>query len=69
MKAKSKVVHLEVLFVEKDENLKSVAIELERNRKTLRLLNNDTSKLDHLITTGKSFSDHSAVDYKGESSG
>ena len=35
----------------------------------MRLLNNSTSKLDHLITTGKSFSDHSGVGYKGESSG
>ena len=46
---------------------------LEQNlselKKTLRLLNKGTSKLNHLITTGKSFSDHSGVGYKGESSG
>ena len=50
-------------------NLKSVATELERTQKMIRLLNNGTSKLDHLITTGKSFSDHSGVGYKGEPSG
>ena len=32
------------------------------------MLNNGTSKLDHLITTGKSFGDHSGVGYIGESS-
>ena len=68
-KAEVKVVQLEALFAEKDENLKSVATKLERTQKTLRLLNNGTSKLDHLIITGKSFGDHSNVGYKGESSG
>ena len=34
-----------------------------------RLLNNNISKLDHLITTGKSFGDHNGVRYKGESYG
>ena len=46
----------------------SVATELKRTQKTLRLLNNGTSKLDHLITTGNSFDDHSGIGYKGESS-
>ena len=62
-------MQLEVLLVEKDENLKPITIELERTQKKLRLLNNDTSKLDHLITTGELFGDHSGVDHKGESSG
>ena len=60
---------LEVLVTEKDEKLKSVTIELERTQKTLRLLNNETNRLDHLITSGKSFGDHSGVGFKGESSG
>ena len=34
----------------------------------VRSLNNGLSKLDHLITTGKSFGDHGGVGYKGESS-
>ena len=34
----------------------------------LRLLNNGTSQLNHLITTDKSFGDYNNVDYKGESS-
>ena len=33
------------------------------------MINNGLSKLDQLITTGKSFSDHGGVGYKGESSG
>ena len=58
-----------MLLAEKDENLKFVTIELEITQKTLRLLNNGTSKLDHLITTSNSFDYHSSVGYKGESSG
>ena len=68
VKAKGKVLQLEALLAEKDENLKFVAIKLEKTQKMLRLLNNETSKLDHLITTGKSFGGHSGVGYKGESS-
>ena len=34
----------------------------------LRVLNNGTSRLDHLITTSKSFGDHNDIGYKGESS-
>ena len=69
VKAEGNVLQLEALFAEKDENLKSVAIELERTQKILRLLITDTSKLDHLITSGKSFGDHSGVGSKGESFG
>ena len=47
-KAEGKIFELEMLIAEKDENLKSIAIELERTEKTVRLLNNGTSKLDHL---------------------
>ena len=60
-KTEGKVVQLKALHAEKVENLKSVTTELERTQKTLRLLNNGTSKLDHLITIGKSFSDYSDV--------
>ena len=62
-------MQLEALLTKKDENLKPIPTELERTQKMLRLLNNGTSKLDHLITTGKSFGDHGGVSYKGESSG
>ena len=65
MKAEGKVGQLQALLAEKDENLKSVATELERTQKILRFLNNGTSKLDHIITTGESFGDHSSVGYKG----
>ena len=62
------ISELEVLLAEKTETLKTVTIELERTQKSLRLLNNGSSKLDHLITTGKSFGDHGGIGYKGESS-
>ena len=68
VKGEGKGVLLKALHVEKDENLKSVAIDLERTQKTLRLLNNRTSKLGHMIITGKSFGDHSGVGYRDESS-
>ena len=59
-------MQLEALLDEKDENLMSVAIKLEGTHKTLRLLNKSTNKLDHLITTGKSFGDYKGVGYKCE---
>ena len=55
-------------MAEKDEKLKSVATELERTQKALRMLNNRTSRLDHLINLGKSFGDHSGIGFKGDSS-
>ena len=67
-KAEGKVSELEVLLTGKTEDLKSVTIELERTQKLLRLLNNNSSKLDLLITTSKSFDDYGSVGYKGESS-
>ena len=68
VKAECKVVQLQALLAEKNENLKYIATEHEITQKRLRLLNNGTSKLDHLITTGKSLGDHNGVGYKGESS-
>ena len=68
-KAEGKISELEVWLTEKDENLKSVTTELEITQNSLRLLNNGSSKLDHLISTGKSFGDHGGVRYKGKSSG
>ena len=67
-KVEGKVTKLELLLAKKSENLKSVTTKLERTQKSLRLLNNGSSKLDHLITTGKSFGDHGGIGYKGESS-
>ena len=57
-------MQLEALLAKKYENLKFVATKLEKTQKMLRLLNNGTSKLDQLITTGKSFGDHSGVIYR-----
>ena len=62
--AEGKISKLEVLLTEKDENPKSVATKLEKTQKSLRLLNNGSSKLDHLITTGKLFNDYSGVGVK-----
>ena len=67
-KAECKVQQLEALVAEKDEKLKSIATELKRTPKALRLLNNGTNMLDYLITSGKSFGDHSGIGFKGESS-
>ena len=69
MKEEGEISELEMLLAEKDENLKSVTTELERTQKLMSLLNNSSSKLDHLIITGKSFGDYGGVGYKGESSG
>ena len=68
-KTKGKKSELELLLVEKSENLKSVTVELERTQKSLRLFNNGSNKLDHLITTGKSFCDHCGIGFKGDTSG
>ena len=68
-KAKGKISKLETLLVEKTETLKTVTSKLKRTQKSLRLLNNGSSKLDHLITISKSFADYSGIGYKGETSG
>ena len=68
-KTEGKISKLELLLAEKTETLKLVTTELDRTQKSLRLLNNGSSKLDYLITTGKSFGDHGGIGYKGESSG
>ena len=68
-KTEGKISELELLLAEKSKNLKLVTTELERTQKSLRLLNNSSNKLDHLITTSKSFGDHNGLVYKGESFG
>ena len=67
-KAIGKISKLETLLAEKSEALKAVTSKLERTQKSLRLLNNGSRKLDHLITTVKSFGNHSGIGYKGETS-
>ena len=69
MEAEYKISELELLLVEKYENLKFVTTKLERTQKSLKLPNNGSTKLEHLITMGKSFGDHGGVGCKGESSG
>ena len=66
-KAESKISELELLLTEKSENLNSVTTELERTQKSLRLLNNGSSKMDHLIITSKSFGDHGGIGYSSGS--
>ena len=65
-KEEGKVQQLDVVIVEEEEKLKFVATELERTQKALRLLNNGTSRLDHLIISGKLFGDNSGAGFKGE---
>ena len=40
----------------------------ESTQKTLCLLNNEMSSLDHLIISGKLFGDHNGIGFKGEAS-
>ena len=54
-------------MAEKDEKLKSIATDLKRTQKTPHMLNNGTSRLDHMITLGKIFGNNSVIDFKGES--
>ena len=68
-KAEGKISELELLLVEKTKTLMTVTSELGRTQKSLRLLKNGSSKLDHLITSGKSFNDHGGIGYQGESYG
>ena len=69
MKAKGKISELELLLAEKSKDLKSFTTELESTQKSLRLFNNGSSKLDHLITKSKSIGDRGGVEYKDEYSG
>ena len=63
------MLQFKVLITDEDKKLKFVAIELKRTQKTLCLLNNETNSLEHLVTSGKLFGDHSGVGFKGKSSG
>ena len=43
--------------------------ELERLKKTVKMLNSGTTKLDHILTIGKSSGDYAGLGYGGQSSG
>ena len=66
---KCKVRVLETLVAKKESKLKEVSLELERTQKSLKMLNSDTSKLEHILTMGKSNRDQRGLGFVGETSG
>ncbi|PON99332.1 hypothetical protein TorRG33x02_048750 [Trema orientale] len=66
--SENKVQKLEALLAEKEAKLKEVSAELERTQKSLKMLNSGTSKLDHILSVGKTSSDHKGLGFKGEHS-
>lgn len=67
-KTNIKVQILESLISEKDKKLKKVLVEFERTQKSLKILNFGTSKLDDILSVGKTNSNHTSLIYKGEKS-
>ncbi|PON99959.1 hypothetical protein TorRG33x02_043770, partial [Trema orientale] len=63
-----KVQKLETLLTEKEAKLKEVSVELERTQKSLKMLNSGTDKLNHILSVGKSSSDHKGLRFEGEHS-
>ena len=63
-----KVQKLETLLTEKEAKLKEVSVELERTQKSLKMLNSGTDKLNHILSVGKSSSDHKGLGFEGEHS-
>ncbi|GMN44882.1 hypothetical protein TIFTF001_014081 [Ficus carica] len=50
------------------KKLQETKLHLENTQKSLRMLNSDTAKLDHIRSIGKSSRDHHGLGYTGESS-
>ncbi|GMN64836.1 hypothetical protein TIFTF001_033914 [Ficus carica] len=65
---KKAMINYEFLAVDKEMKFQKTRLELENTRKSLKMLNSDTVKLDHNLSIGKSSGDHHDLSYKGESS-
>ena len=63
-KFKSKVIHYKSLLTDKDNQLLVVTTELENTKKSLKMMNSGTQKLDQILSLGKSSSDYHGLGYQ-----
>ncbi|EXB26569.1 hypothetical protein L484_012563 [Morus notabilis] len=61
-------VNYEFRAVEKEKKLQKTRAELEHTQKSLKMMNFDTTKLDHILSIGKASGDRYGLGYIGESS-
>lgn len=52
--------------VAENEKLQELKAELEHTKRTLKTMNSSTSKLEHILSMGKTSGDHCGLDYTGE---
>ncbi|XP_020866428.1 uncharacterized protein LOC110224555 [Arabidopsis lyrata subsp. lyrata] len=53
LKLEAKVIEVQKYVVEKEEEASQAKVQLEETQKNLRMLNNGTKKLDHILNIGK----------------
>ena len=51
-KLKSEVIHYKSLLIDKDKRLLAVTTKLENTKKSLKMMNSRTQKLDHILLLG-----------------
>ena len=62
-KLESKVIHYKSLLTNEDTQLLVVTTELDNTKKSLKMMNSRTQKLDHILSLDKSSSDHYDLGY------
>ena len=63
-KHESEIIHYKSLLANKDNQLLAVITEFENTKKSLKMMNSGTKKLDHILSLGKSSSDHHGLGYQ-----
>ncbi|KAH9671430.1 hypothetical protein KPL70_017375 [Citrus sinensis] len=63
-KLESEVIHYKSLLTDKDNQLLAVTTELENTKKSLKMISSGTQKLNHILSLGKSSSDHHGLGYQ-----
>ncbi|GMN44717.1 hypothetical protein TIFTF001_013914 [Ficus carica] len=65
---KRAMLNYEFQATKKTKALQEMRYKLEETRKSLRMLNFGSAKLDHIFSIGKSFGNHQGLGYTGEAS-
>ena len=63
-KLESEVIHYKSLLADKDNQLLAVTKKLKNTKKSLKMMNFRTQKLDHILLIGKYSSDHHGLGYQ-----
>ena len=63
-KLENKVIHCKSLLTNKDNQLLAVTTELENIKKSLKMMNSGTQKLNHILSIGKCSSHDHGLKYQ-----